>query len=150
MVWIEYLKNVDLYAWKVVLLLVFLVLRWNTFRSLCNFERRVGVALEVSADLPSQEKINRWLGEPIHCLILSTSLFLTNKKGYPVLSKAHQSLIRQFMPLNVQIVISGVLRHASIHHYQSYMDYLWQVRCQCALQYLCVKSSPTIFSCYHI
>ena len=35
-------------------------------------------------------EILRWLGEPIKTLLFHTSVFLTNKKGYPVLSKAHQ------------------------------------------------------------
>ena len=51
------------------------------------------VALEIGADLPSNHVIDRWLGEPIKAAILPTSIFLTNKKGFPVLSKMHQRLI---------------------------------------------------------
>ena len=36
-------------------------------------------------------KVKRWVGEPIKT---ATSLFLTNKKGYPVLAKQHQALVR--------------------------------------------------------
>lgn len=56
--------------------------------SFCSF-----VALEIGADLPSNHVIDRWLGEPIKAAILPTSIFLTNKKGFPVLSKMHQRLI---------------------------------------------------------
>ncbi|KAK3907651.1 Protein arginine N-methyltransferase 5 [Frankliniella fusca] len=99
---------------------------WNIFRSVCNYNRRLGVALEVSADLPATEEIERWLGEPVRCLILPTSLFLTNKKGYPVLSKAHQTLLRKFVPLGVQIVVTGSVVHGSVQYYQQYIDHLWQ------------------------
>ena len=50
-------------------------------------------AIEVGADMPSEAVIDKWLGEPIKAAILPTSIFLTNKKGFPVLSKAHQRII---------------------------------------------------------
>lgn len=50
-------------------------------------------AIEVAADMPSDAVIDKWLGEPIKAAILPTSIFLTNKKGFPVLSKAHQRII---------------------------------------------------------
>ena len=59
---------------------------WQVFLFPC-------VALEIGADLPSNHVIDRWLGEPIKAAILPTSIFLTNKKGFPVLSKMHQRLI---------------------------------------------------------
>ena len=52
-------------------------------------------------------KIFRWLGEPVKCLILQTSFFLVNKKGYPVLPRALQNMVRQFYPLRVQFIIEG-------------------------------------------
>ncbi|KAJ1523643.1 hypothetical protein ONE63_001486 [Megalurothrips usitatus] len=99
---------------------------WNVFRSICNYDRRLGVALEVTPDIPSAEEITRWLGEPVRCLLLPTSLFLTNKKGYPVLSRAHQLLCRKFVPLGVQVVITGSVVHGSVQYYQQYVDHLWQ------------------------
>lgn len=50
-------------------------------------------AVEIGADMPSDEVVDKWLGEPIKAAILPTSIFLTNKKGFPVLSKAHQRII---------------------------------------------------------
>lgn len=41
----------------------------------------------MTEDLPSREVLQRWRGEPVRALIFPTSIFLTNKKGYPVLSK---------------------------------------------------------------
>ncbi|KAJ8666933.1 hypothetical protein QAD02_008595 [Eretmocerus hayati] len=99
---------------------------WNQFRVVCDFDKKLIVALIVSHDLPDQEEIDRWLGEPVKCLIIPTTVFITNKKGYPVLSKAHQGLIRKFCPLDVQFVISGANRHQCMAHYYHYIDYLWK------------------------
>ncbi|KAK6638504.1 hypothetical protein RUM43_006771 [Polyplax serrata] len=104
---------------------------WNEFRALLSFEKKVGVVLEVSDDLPSQQECARWLGEPIKCLLISTSTFLTNKKGYPVLSRSHQAFIRSVVPLGVQLIIKGHTRHENLGHYQKYLDHVWQeVMCQ--------------------
>ncbi|KAJ9601448.1 hypothetical protein L9F63_000396, partial [Diploptera punctata] len=99
---------------------------WNTFRSVCNFEKKLGLALEMTADLPSEEEISRWVGEPIKCLMLSTSLFVTNKKGYPVLLRPHQNLIKSMANLDVQVVVRGAIRHGCSKYYQQYLDHLWQ------------------------
>lgn len=77
-------------------LLLHFTCRWHRFRTLCNSNKRLGVVLELSADLPSKEAIDRWSGEPVKALVLSTRIFLTNKKGYPVLSRAHQMFVKQF------------------------------------------------------
>ena len=101
--------------------------RWNKFRSLLGFEKKIGIVLEMSTDLPSQEECDRWLGEPIKCLLLSTSTFVTNKKGYPILSKAHQAFVKSLVPLSVQVIIKGHTKHDNLGFYQKYIDHLWQV-----------------------
>ncbi|KAG8180355.1 hypothetical protein JTE90_016386 [Oedothorax gibbosus] len=98
---------------------------WNKFRTICNTEKKVGLALELSADLPSYCEIERWLGEPIRCVFVRTSLFSTNKKGFPVLSRAHQNLLRKMFKLDIQVVVYGSNRHGSMRHYHKYMDHLW-------------------------
>ncbi|XP_046413047.1 protein arginine N-methyltransferase 5 isoform X1 [Neodiprion fabricii] len=97
---------------------------WNSLRLVCDFHGKLGVALIVSHDIPSADEINRWLGEPLKCLILPTTLFITNKKGYPVLSKAHQMLLKKFSPLRVQMILSGSNRHQDITFYHNYLDHL--------------------------
>lgn len=64
----------------------------------------------------------------MRCLILPTTLFITNKKGYPVLSKAHQTLIKKFAMLEVQFILTGANRYNSITLYHNYLDYLWKVK----------------------
>lgn len=58
-------------------------------------------AIEIGADLPSDAVIDKWLGEPIKAAILPTSIFLTNKKGFPVLSKAHQQIVFRLFKVSV-------------------------------------------------
>nr|CAD7587186.1 unnamed protein product [Timema genevievae] len=99
---------------------------WNEFRSLCNFDKKLNLALEVTPDIPSSAELERWLGEPLKCVMVPTSLFVSNKKGYPVLLKAHQCLLRSFASLDLQLVVTGAVRHGSITYYQQYLDHIWQ------------------------
>ncbi|XP_005101573.1 protein arginine N-methyltransferase 5 [Aplysia californica] len=103
---------------------------WNTLRSLCDHNKRLCVALELTADLPDREVVERWMSEPVKAILVSTSLFLTNKKGYPVLSKLHQSVIKDLFKLEVQVIITGQDRHPdkTIRAYQQYIDHLWQTQ----------------------
>lgn len=70
---------------------------WNALRTMCEFHGRIGVALEITGDLPSPDIIQRWLGEPIMAVIIPINVFLTNRKGYPALSPRHQSLVQSLM-----------------------------------------------------
>lgn len=53
----------------------------------------LSVVLEVTADLPAQSILERWVGEPVKAVIVPTSVFLTNKKGFPTLSRRHQDFV---------------------------------------------------------
>ena len=77
--------------------------RWNRFRTLCDSSRKIGVVLELTADLPSELEVERWTSEPVKALVVPTSIFLTNKKGFPVLSRAHQNVIRRFLKVRSQV-----------------------------------------------
>ncbi|KAM6453502.1 protein arginine N-methyltransferase 5 [Liasis olivaceus] len=103
---------------------------WHNFRTLCDYNKRVAVALEVGPDLPSNHVIDRWLGEPIKAAILPTSIFLTNKKGFPVLSKMHQRLVFRLLKLEVQFIITGAHHHPEKEFcsYLQYLEYLSQNR----------------------
>lgn len=96
---------------------------WSKLRTLCDNNKRLVVALELTANLPSEEHMFRWAGEPVKCLIIPTSVFLTNKKGFPVLPRAHQSFVKHMLSLNVQFIISGINRHQNAG-FQSYVQYL--------------------------
>lgn len=66
-------------------------------------------ALEIGPDVPSDTVIDKWLGEPIKAAVLPTSIFLTNKKGFPVLSKAHQRIIFSLFKVGQQTYFSGLI-----------------------------------------
>lgn len=97
---------------------------WNKFRSLCDYDKKIGLALELSTELPNEHQLQRWLGEPVKCLIIPTSLFITNQRDFPVLSRSHQELIRRFLTLDVQYIIKGRNRHGDISQYLNYITFL--------------------------
>ena len=42
--------------------------------------------------MPDDDEVARWEAEPVKVLLFPTSAFLSNKKGFPVLSKRHQAV----------------------------------------------------------
>ena len=80
-------------------------------RFACNHSSKLGVVLEVGADLPEDGCLNRWWGEPLKAISLRTDSFLTNRKGYPALSKRHQDFLAKAFYHNVQIILSGDSHH---------------------------------------
>lgn len=133
-----------------ILVLFYLIFtfRWRKFLGICNSDNMIGLALELSFDIPSSESIDRWLGEPVRCVVIPTSLFLSNKAGFPVLSRAHQAVMRRFFKVSefsyiflviailshsnvvisfqhkIQFMITGVNRHRDMKHYKQYLENL--------------------------
>ncbi|XP_062515468.1 protein arginine N-methyltransferase 5-like isoform X2 [Corticium candelabrum] len=101
---------------------------WNTFRTLCENSKQIGLALELTADLPDKAELDRWCGEPVRAVFVPTSVFLTNKRGFPVLSKCHQTFLQQLYKINIQPVLSGFCRHSEkgIQTYHQYINHLYQ------------------------
>ncbi|XP_060858721.1 protein arginine N-methyltransferase 5-like [Metopolophium dirhodum] len=97
--------------------------KWTKFISSIRNVNRVKLALEIGPELPSDEELDRWLGEPVAALIIQSKIFMTNKKGYPVLSKPHQEFIKKMFNIGCQIVISGQL---GIKQQFNYLGYLYQ------------------------
>uniref|UniRef100_A0A669F6C6 Protein arginine N-methyltransferase 5 n=1 Tax=Oreochromis niloticus TaxID=8128 RepID=A0A669F6C6_ORENI len=98
--------------------------------TLCDYNKRICLAVEIGPDMPSDTVIDKWLGEPIKAAILPTSIFLTNKKGFPVLSKAHQRVIFRLFKLEAQFIFTGTSRHTDkdFRSYLQYLEYLNQNR----------------------
>lgn len=97
--------------------------KWTKFISLIRNVNRMKLALEVGPELPSNEELDRWLGEPVAALIIQAKSFITNKKGYPVLPKRHQEFIKKMFNIGCQIVISGP---SGIKQHFNYLGYLYQ------------------------
>ncbi|RHZ83026.1 hypothetical protein Glove_100g30 [Diversispora epigaea] len=103
--------------------------RWNKFRVLCEHNSKLSIALEISAQLPDDKDLERWFAEPIKAIILPTSIFLTNAKGYPVLSKKHQTFVRKMIKYKPNFVIScnadsDLHENNGLAAYQEYIRYL--------------------------
>ncbi|PWW79746.1 PRMT5-domain-containing protein [Tuber magnatum] len=69
---------------------------WNTIRTICKYNSRLSLALQIPATLPTLHVMNRWFAEPIRVVLLSSSTFSPNKTGYPALSKLHQALLTKY------------------------------------------------------
>ncbi|KAG0198038.1 hypothetical protein BGX28_008481 [Mortierella sp. GBA30] len=81
--------------------------RWNSIRNMAGSDSKLGVALELSGALPTDKVLDRWFAEPVKVIILPEDIFLTNNKGYPVLSKRHQHVVRKFLKHKPSFIISS-------------------------------------------
>lgn len=97
---------------------------WNNFRTYADFNPRIKLALELSADIPSEDELHRWLGEPIECLIIPSSVFIRNSSNYPVLSKAHQTLIEAFIDRKIAFAVKANMNDGSLRYYAEYIRHL--------------------------
>lgn len=96
---------------------------WSAFSAACDYHRSVCLALELSVDLPDEHELDRWLGEPIKAVIAPTSIFLTNKMGFPVLSRPHQAFVNKLFDLDTCIFISGE-SNQNMKPYFEYLSYI--------------------------
>jgi len=72
--------------------------QWNHLRTLAEYNSRIGIALELTSELPhDKELLDMWFAEPIKTVIIPGEIFISNSKGYPVLPKAHQNFVKQLM-----------------------------------------------------
>lgn len=70
---------------------------WDLLRAYSTNTTKMMIALELDADLPQGSRLQRWRAEPVQLVVLPTSIFLTNAKGYPVLSKPHQDFLKYYL-----------------------------------------------------
>ena len=83
---------------------------WDRLRTLCEQSASLCVALEIGIDLPeSDAELRRWCGEPVAMLLLPTSTFLLNTKGYPALPRKHQAAVQSLMAYRPRIVLSHTI-----------------------------------------
>ena len=59
-------------------------------------------------------------------ITISKNLFLTNKKGFPVLSKAHQRIVKKFMTYKVKIALRGSHPKDNLEDYHKYLCYIFK------------------------
>ncbi|KAJ1973427.1 hypothetical protein H4R35_004125 [Dimargaris xerosporica] len=103
---------------------------WMLLKQMCDYSSKLQIALVIKSELPDQEFTSQWFAEPIKCLILPTTTFTTNPKGYPVLSKPHQNLVRRLLQFTSYVVIEeaeGELTCDTGNH-QKFLRYLAQMQ----------------------
>ena len=78
---------------------------WHHVRALCGHSTKLGVLLVLPIMLTDASIIDRWLGEPVKAVLLPTAAFLTNRKGFPVLSRPHQDLLAKVFQHGIQVTV---------------------------------------------
>jgi protein arginine N-methyltransferase 5 len=97
---------------------------WNRMRCLCDQSPRLHACLVLTSALPSRSELGRWMGEPVKGVIVPTSVFLQNKKGFPVLPARHQEFLVALFDYNVQFVVRPSDPSLSSSALVPYMQYL--------------------------
>ncbi|CAK9051866.1 unnamed protein product [Durusdinium trenchii] len=98
---------------------------WNALRLLCDQNPRLQVCLELTEDLPETDReLHRWLAEPVRSVIIPTDAFLTNKQGFPVLSKRHKAFLLQLFRNKVQVILQGLPEGAKETETEKYLHYV--------------------------
>lgn len=104
--------------------------QWNRLRTLSEYNTKIHVALELTSELPTDEKLlDMWLAEPIKAVIVPAEIFVENSKGYPVLSKPHQKFIKKLMDkmkpdMIVTLPPTTIHKLATPSSYSEYIGYL--------------------------
>jgi type II protein arginine methyltransferase len=103
---------------------------WNQLRHMTGHNKQIYVALEITEDFPAEDEKNllssfhRWCGEPVKAVVLSTSVFLTNQKQFPVLSRRHQQLLKILMKYKIHVILKGRSLHCGGTSHVPYFQYL--------------------------
>lgn len=101
---------------------------WDQFRSCADTDKKLNLALVVGREEMDEKRLQRWLGEPVRCLVLPTSIFLANKRGFPVLPRVVQATLRPFIGQRVQFLIEGRNMGHDVRFHQQYLDHLVQTQ----------------------
>ncbi|ODQ65175.1 PRMT5-domain-containing protein, partial [Nadsonia fulvescens var. elongata DSM 6958] len=72
---------------------------WNAIKTTTDYPPNLYVGLDLLKNSIPSYVTSRWFSEPVKLLSISTKVFIPNAKGYPVLSKAQQQLVTQFMKI---------------------------------------------------
>ncbi|CDR41135.1 CYFA0S06e02410g1_1 [Cyberlindnera fabianii] len=108
---------------------------WNSIRTSTDYNPRLKVSLALAQNPISLTVIERWLAEPVSCLLLSSSIFIINAKGYPVLSKVNQTMLHRFHLKNPIYLLHSLDRAPENVDLSGYLQYI---------SYIMVKNQPPL------
>eukprot|EP01096_Ripella_sp_DP13-Kostka_P012183 TRINITY_DN5029_c0_g1_i1.p1 TRINITY_DN5029_c0_g1~~TRINITY_DN5029_c0_g1_i1.p1 ORF type:complete len:609 (+),score=201.74 TRINITY_DN5029_c0_g1_i1:20-1846(+) len=102
---------------------------WNSLRLFCEGNSHLYPVLELSAELPDEGVLERWRVDHLKAFVVPTSIFLTNRKGFPTLSKRHQTFIQQLFDMRLQVILSGPSAfETGYHYYLQYLQHLFSTK----------------------
>lgn len=111
---------------------------WNTIRKLCGYHPSLTISLALPRYKTPTHVLQRWLAEPVTCLLVSSSIFATNQYNYPVLNKFNQNIIAEFQRINgnsqpklgeLCVILHGMEKYSTLVRggepaYLEYVNYL--------------------------
>lgn len=77
---------------------------WEKIQSELNFLENLSLVLEIKPDLPDESVIQKFATHNLKSILLPFSIFITNKNGYPVLSKLHQDYIKFLFNYKIEVI----------------------------------------------
>lgn len=115
---------------------------WRRIKTFCGNAPTLHAVLDMAVGFDSDaEAASRvpaitgpWAAEPVKALFLPASVFVTNAKGYPVMNRLLQGIVRDFCRYNVQCIVQGI--DAGLHAaggpaaYAQYIQHLYKTRPQ--------------------
>lgn len=99
--------------------------RWLELKHLVEHSIYLSVMIVLGSDLPDRKIIDRFFGEKLYAVQLSTSSFLSNQKGQPVLSKAHKVICQEFMKIQARFVIQPKHPQDALDKHYHYLSFLF-------------------------
>ncbi|KAL6942008.1 hypothetical protein ACO0QE_003172 [Hanseniaspora vineae] len=109
---------------------------WNTIRNLVDYHPNFTISLALPKYKTPSYVVERWISEPVSCLLLSSSIFSPNRFSYPVLNRHNQDIIYQFQKTNgnqqfcdnqLVIILHGLEKYSKFFikagGEQAYLDY---------------------------
>lgn len=60
---------------------------WKKLLNVIEYTENVNIVLNILPDLPSKDILIEWSSHNLRAIQINTSIFVSNKNGYPVLSK---------------------------------------------------------------
>ncbi|OAF67061.1 Protein arginine N-methyltransferase 5 [Intoshia linei] len=100
-------------------------LKCQRIRKMLKNSCKILFALEFGTNSLGNEMYN-WLSENIATVIVPTDIFLTNKGGFPVLSKHHKNIVKRFIHSCKTIILRGpcLYDNKTYNIYQAYFGHL--------------------------
>jgi len=100
---------------------------WKKLAILMRNKKSIRPALVLQKDVPSKELVTQWYAEGAQIFMIPDDVFMSNKKGYPVLSRPHQRVLQRFLRwTDCTVMISGEPEQP-----KRYSQYLRHLKASC-------------------